>query len=360
MYQLWKMLFFGIFLFLVTDLQARFDFSRNSSGEWEATTLAKRGESLGNVLRDLGVEPNWQNRSWVSEISLLNPTQVLADGHIVNIGELVRVPIQSLSQCEGYDILIGRLQAQALPPLKVQPVPSIEPSQDVIEKSVTPEEPLTPTRYSLRLRAGGGVGQLTGDDNQNFTADFTTDISAMGDMEFFIHFNENWDLNFFGRLSYYSYQALDNITSSVESDLYASGGLDLRRQFGRGFWLGVVGEFRQSPWVDFNITSLDVDVISYLLAGLSVDIRVFKGNNYGLYWVLIPQYLFPTEKNNVTWDGGFGAKTRVEWAPINFQESSGWVLGAEYIFESQSATHANNNTSDQISHNALGYLGYHF
>ncbi|MEM7646825.1 MAG: hypothetical protein AAF203_07950, partial [Pseudomonadota bacterium] len=355
-----SLVFFFCFLFAsLAQGEDRFDFQKNGQGQWEASTFLNRGEALGQLLRELGVEPNWSDRIWVRGISQANPGLIDSKGQILFAGRTLVIPIDSLSSCLGYPELISRLEQREAPPapIVVQQEPVVEPTP---APPSPPQEPSEPTKLSFVVRGGAGIAQLYGEEESGITTDLTTDYAGYLDLRLLLHWNSTFDLSLYGRGSSLFLPEITNITSNLEKELYFSGGAGFRFRWGEGFHLGLFGEFRETPRADFNIVTLDIIAAPVVVAGMSFDIRFLSWQESGLFLRLRPQALFPSEKDNVSLQNGFGSQVQLEWAPKVFRDQSGWIVGGEYLFEGQSAEHLLLNDSDQFTHQFYGYLGYVF
>ena len=146
LHQIEKTIFFIIIMSFTLSAQARFEYTQDASGNWVAETKTKPREGLGQIIRDMGLEPNWSDRKWVSQVRDLNPTVINSEGHVIQPGQTLIIPFSALDTCQGYGKLVNSvIENQPIGPVNG---PILEPAP-VQESVVIEQEPTPPTPEDL-------------------------------------------------------------------------------------------------------------------------------------------------------------------------------------------------------------------
>lgn len=347
---------------------SRFSFTQQNQG-WVASTNVQTSEGLGQILREMGVEPNWQNRSWIRDIVQANPGKLASNGQILYSNQNIDIPIESLKYCQGYETLKTEVaqnappaQPIAEPPVVTPPPTEAPPSESIVTESDEVTAPIEPEQsslsYSMLFWGGAGFAMIVGEDSNANSTELSSEILGAFGADFFLHWKDFLDFRVFARGTYVSFSPPSNIVVNLEEQLVARFGGGLRYALMPSLWIGAFFESRQAHRADFNLTTLEVNTPQVLVAGMDFDIRVTTWSEKALYLGLAPHFLNEVDHNSISLDSGFGITTKLQLAPYKQVDASGMVYGLEYLFEQQDVSNSFGNISKQSNHNAFAYLGY--
>ncbi len=361
-------LILSLCLLFSVSAHARFNYSQDGNGSWVATTITNSKDGLGQILREIGVQPNWSNRSWVNEIRNNNPNVVDNKGNILSYGESLNIPISALRNCKGYSALIIKLSGMGNNQIDVTNEPinlktektHTEPTPRVT--NIPPPEPMqqepagmSPVAESknrfFHLWGGLGMSRASNEDKPSSTStSLNTDASY--------HLGANINLNLtpklitelFAQADFRKFKDPVNLAVSQNKKLYLSFGFNLGYWLNSNFRVGFFAESANTPR-SVLITSSTILVTneSFIKLGPSILLPFSISNPSDLTIDVRPSFILSKEVDGINYDSGFGLKTMINY----YFGSSQLFMGFDFNYENQSYENADNGLID--GYLKLGY-----
>ena len=154
-----------LMVLLSSTAQARFEFITQPDGQRVVKTFAKRGEGLASIVRDLGLKPNWQDQSWLTNIQQANPSQIQTGSfQVINPETPFLIPVESVANLQGYDQLLEQfpepvIDTTVIPEPIAQDPPLEAPVIEVVEP-VRKKEDSGTRRFRGDITLGVGANNL--------------------------------------------------------------------------------------------------------------------------------------------------------------------------------------------------------
>lgn len=344
-------------LFSVTA-EARFNYNQNNNGEWVASTTTNSKDGLGQILRDLGVQPNWSNRSWVTEIGQVNPNTLDSKGNIQRYGEQLNIPIKTLRNCKGYSALViklsgintgvtnspVKLKTESIPPVVAPTIPEATAPPIVTDKYQGMKQVSENKTKFFHLWAGVGMSRASNEDvASNTSTALLTDASFHLGTNLKLNLSKKLITELFVQADYRKYKDPDNLIVEQNKKLYLSFGFNLAYWLKSNFRLGFFAESANTPRSNLiSSTTIEATNDSFIKLGPSVLLPFSLNNPSDLTIDLRPSFILSKDVNGVEYDSGFGLKTMINY----YFGGSPLFTGFDFNYEVQNNDNVDNNLID--------------
>lgn len=370
-----KGLVFLLVLTLWSDaVLARFQYTTDSNGQKVIETTARSGEGIAAIVRELGLEPNWNDQSWIKSIQRANSSDIHPSSYeIVNPGSQLRIPAQALSMCRGYSDLLSRFSQTSTVNATMEEAPStatvLEPTPEltspqpakikIVEQPpvVAVKEVKTPEKSPLDLDLHLGLGFSTIRSTHS-VGNSTLNSNLHGMASVILGFAPSrWTrMTLRTRGTYTDYIAPELVPLIQNNPLLADLGASFGIQIVKNTFVNVIWSTHQRHFVDNETVRLEL--LNPWVHGVGAEINGVLHNfgRTGIWYTLGGKYMLSGEDTvNVSdgWQGHF----RLQYQP-NPRER-GLIIGAEYSYHDQDLIPIGTESS-QVVHSLFGFAGYRF
>jgi len=345
--------------------EARFEFLTRADGQRVVKTYAKKGEGLASIIRDLGLEPNWQDQSWITNIQQANPSLVNSSNNFVATPETpLIIPVDGLTMLRGHSQLAGQFSSVAPTPEPPQEVATMVVETEVIPEPQT-EEITTVTvaetdsgmnaeksATDVDLTIGYGYSNLEATRSTFIDTSLNSNLNLVGSLNVGFNITEIQRFSVFATGRLIEYSAPPTIGLLQDNTFIYDAGLSYGLRLGGETYLSLLISAQKQHMVRFNTTNLEILAPTVFGVGGQLQGSIASLANSKVTYTLTPQYLLETTDilNVLT---GFQMGVKIQWQPYN--GLSGMIVGAEYIYRAQDDV-----LSQQTFQTGTGFLGYRF
>ncbi len=319
------------------------------------------GVYLGSMLRELDLEPNWQNRQWIRIIHQANPGVVDAQGEILVHDNEIKIPLAAMKSLKGYKTLENYFTATP-PPVVEEPVVA-ETVEPVAETPTTQVEEVAPSApmedssavstYKIDFLVGGGAEELLGDNGIGNDANLSSEANFISYLGFVSQVADNHQIMISTQVQYKTYIFPPSINVSEDLTLL------IQFQYGYGyrlfnhFYVRLMGQSHQVNFIQFTGAIIDLASLWVHSFGLQVDSPLFDVSYKQVSFDLSGLYsIVPTSDFDV--EPGYRLSVGLKLEPQNFE--SGWMISLRGIYHNQVPS----NFTSQTSTEGLAAIGYSF
>jgi len=388
-----KFLLCSLILLLGEISKARFEYSTDVNGENIITTTSREGEGIAAILRQLGLDPNWQDQSWLRNIQRANSSSIDPNSfEIYNSGSPISFPASAVSMCSGYSGLLSRFSSGPVsqPVTYEQPVVTETYTNPIPEENLTTETVIESEMVTSPTTVPGpakikivdqppvvAVEEIVAPKKSPLDVDLHVGFGASSLFSTFnlIESNLNSDLNGFGsikigfppsRLTRMTLFARGFFTNYRDPAVIALVQLNPTLfELGASFGFRVYkNTFFSALWGSqqkhFNqIFPAQLSLVNPWThgAGLQLDGRIYNLGRMGFWYTLSGKYIL-SGQDTVALTDGLQATARLQFQP-NLRER-GVIVGAEYTYHDQDLVVALPSRSSQMIHSVLGFVGFRF
>jgi hypothetical protein len=342
--------------------QAKYNHVYNYNTPYPYVMLTPQpGVFLGQMMRNIGLKPDWGNRRWIEIIHLANPQQVDQAGEILFHTQDLKVPLQALQSLRGYNKLKNYLQPYDPPLQAAAPAPEPQmtqqeqPPQQMEEPPEAPmnNEAQTSLGFRFDLLVGAGAETLDANDGVANETSLNTNADIIVQLGLTMQPSEihRFSIGVTGNVK--SYSAPDSVGYEEDSTFL----LDIDYAYGvrifNNVFLNFIGKSKQYNYVGFVGNAIVLQTEFGHSFGLGMDIPLFYDGAYQVSWDWNVQALYANSLDADT-DTGMIASTSIQYEPQYV--GSGWVFGARLNHFNQKPT----TYQDHSSFEGLGFIGYAF
>ncbi len=333
-------------------------------------TLTKPSDGLGQIIRELGLQPNWSKRTWVSGVHKANPDKIDKKGAIINSGSEIEIPLESLKDCSGFSKLKSEITSfkhieskkhKALNPLNSlksaqsnnssynnQPQLPVKTQEKIVKDTTSTEKQ---GRFNMIVWGGVGFSQNSNDDTPSTT---TTELNTDLAFQFGANFGYLMESSLYTQIYIYGdhrkYKEPINLGLSQDTDLFLSYGLELGVVTEK-LMLGIFAELAQtarSQLVTPNLINVsDENAIKF---GLNVTLPFTITSEKDLNLTFRPYFINSFDLGNIEYDSGFGI-----YSGLNYQfKGTKLFTNVSLNYEQQNYDLADNSLIDIFV--SLGFI----
>ena len=308
------------------------------------------GVFLGQMMRNIGLKPDWANRSWIRIIHEANPGQVDAEGEILFHTQQLKIPLAALRTLRGYNTLLPKLQPFDPPPVQTQVVVEEPPVQVVEAKE---EEPEYQSGLRFDIIAGGGSENFKIDDGVANRSELFTEVDAFLklDLQGLFKTNHQWGLSFQTQVK--TYEAPASVGYNPDAETLFEVRYHYGYQIFNGVFLNFVGQHKQFNVATFLNTAIFLETYMGHSLGVGADIELFDIVHKVVSMYIDIQAIYADTLDTDT-DTGIYSSLEFKVEPKSID--SGFILGARLNYYS----HPPSGYDDHSSVEGLGFIGYAF
>ena len=309
-----------------------------------------QGIFLGQMMRNIGLDPDWQNRRWIDLIHQANPDQVDEAGEILYHSTKLKVPLSALKVLIGYNKLQNHFRPY-MPPVE-EPAPQPEPVQEVAEPAPV-EEPATTSGVRLDFTIGGGSESLSANNGIGNETELFNEANGIFKISFLGIFNDYHRFGFSAMAQLKTYEAPPSVGYTEDHlNLY-----EFRYHYGykifNNVFLDIVGQSRQFNALGFVNNTIVLETYFGHSLGLGIFAPLFYIGPKQMSFYIDGQFIY-ADVAETNFDPGFYASAELKIEPKGIE--SGWLIGARMNYYSQQPE----NYSEHQAYEGLGFLGYAF
>ncbi|MCJ8276823.1 MAG: hypothetical protein HRT44_10255 [Bdellovibrionales bacterium] len=345
---------------LFANAQTHYVYESNTSNAY-ILLQPEPGVFLGQMMRNIGLQPSWTSRKWIKEIHYANSSVVDASGEILSHDQKLRVPLSALKGLKGYAQLERGFQ-----PKELEPAPPIAPvvSEPVVMEPKKPVEPvvindekekrvLSYKQHHVQVLMGAGAESLKADNGSGSDTTLNSSVNLLVRLDWKLQFNQNNRMGFLMQGQFKEYQDPSNITLVEGSSALFNVDYFYGYRLFNNFYLSVIGNSRMANFILFPGATLQLESAWVHSAGLMVDAPLFyfKHSQISFYASGLVSY---TASADVDIDSGLFSRSGFKFEPK--ESGSGFVFGAEFVYQSQAPLGYDSHTSSE----GFGYIGYEF
>lgn len=312
-----------------------------------------QGVYLGQMMRAIGLKPDWTNRSWIQMIHEANPNVVDSKGEILaHDGKLI-FPVAALKTLRGYQKLDNQLVPvqQEPEPVVVQQTP--EPVVEEPQPEPPKEEEPQGKNFAFDFSLGFGQEELTVDNGFGSNSTLYSSGNFFATLGLQYKFNENQQMQIAGTYQFKEYE----IPASIGLEMDQVDLITFQYSYGyrlfRNFYARIIGISQNRNFAQFNGNLIDMYTIWIHSWGLQVDTPLFMIGHKQLVAKMAGLY---SVENSTEFeiDGGFLAKGSIEFESQDFE--SGYLLGLHMLYHEQIPAVYTQHSSLEF----WGSVGYRF
>lgn len=318
------------------------------------------GVFLGQMMRNIGLKPDWGNRRWIEIIHLANPQQVDQAGEILFHTQDLKVPLQALKGLRGYNRLQNYLQPYDPPlqPAEPAPQPQMQQAKEP-QPQPQPQEPMMDNSaeesigFRLDLIAGAGAETLDANDNVANETSLNTTADAIITLGLTLQPSEINRFYFGLTGNAKTYSAPDSVGYEEDSTFL----FDVEYGYGvrifNNVFFEITGRSKQYNYIGFVGNAIVLQTEMGHSLGIGMDIPLFYSGTSQVSWSFNVQGIYANSLD-VDTDTGIYATTSFQYEPQYV--GSGWIFGARLNHFNQKPS----SYQDHSSFEGLGFLGYAF
>jgi hypothetical protein len=298
------------------------------------------GVFLGQMMRHLGLKPDWTNRFWIQSIHQANPGTVDAAGEILFHVEKLKIPLAAMKTLPGYSRLENDLQPEPAPVVPVAPEPPQKPFQEVAEAPVEMvDENQSANEYGRGSRIwadlGAGAAFFSADNNQSRNADLSTEFNIIGAVGYLGQLHPNHQIYFQFLGQYKTYLPPDNIGVLEDANFLITFQYAYGYRLYRSLNVRLIGQSQQMNFATFPGSVIDLFTYWNHMAGIQVAAPLFDLWGKQLAVDLAGFYTLETS-SDFAMDNGFQARLGISFESKAFE--SGYRIGLLGVYHNQLPT----------------------
>ena len=320
----------------------------------------EKGVFLGQMMRNIGLSPDWTNRNWIKYIHENNPQQVDKIGDIQYHDTPIKVPLTSLSILRGFKKLEPKLRVLEQPQPVAQPTPPAPPA--VMETKVVkmepqspPAEPMSSDEFTYRFDVVAGLGGMTlnADDGVSDRAELFSEVDGLLRMDFagFFSGNHRFDLSLL--IQFLTFKAPASVFLGSDEDVLLGFGYSYGYKVGANTYFSLVGRNQQFNGTAFvNSTIRLTNYLSHSLGlGIETPLYMSSENQLSLYFDALA---ILADNAIASFGTGFLSSLELKFEPVNDQ--SGFLFGGRVNYYDHQPDSYNSHNFVEF----LALIGYGF